>query len=352
LSHHRYLRERLVAPPSPPTPPLPRPRGSLSGFLIESLVQPVHTLPEAPLASDDPLDGEDSALALYLCYELHYRGFAGVDDAWEWEPSLVALTRVLETGFERRLVDEVGPRLALGTGDVERALLDVISPPGAPAGPSLSAWMAEQGNAEHMREFAIHRSAYQLKEADPHTWAIPRLSGAAKAALVEIQSDEYGDGVEVDMHQSLFAVTMRELGLDPAYGAYLNVLPGKTLATVNLVTYFGLHRRLRGALVGHLAVFEMTSVEPMGRYAAALRRLGFGPEARHFYEVHVVADAHHEAVAARDLAGNLVRQEPGLLGDVLFGARAVMAVEARLSSHLFGCWMSGRSSLLHDASYA
>ena len=47
-------------------------------------------------------------------------------------------------------------------------------------------------------------------------------------------------------------------------------------------------------MVGHLALFEMTSVEPMGRYSVALRRHGAGAAARHFYEVHVVADAHHQ----------------------------------------------------------
>jgi heme oxygenase-like protein len=73
---------------------------------------------------------------------------------------------------------------------------------------------------------------------------------------------------------------MRELGLDDTYGAYLAIIPGVMLATVNLASYFGLHRRLRGALVGHLAVFEMTSVEPMGRYSTALRRHGFWSWAR------------------------------------------------------------------------
>jgi Iron-containing redox enzyme len=54
--------------------------------------------------------------------------------------------------------------------------------------------VADRGTLAQLREFAIHRSAYQLKEADPHTWAIPRLTGAVKAAMVEIQADEYGDG--------------------------------------------------------------------------------------------------------------------------------------------------------------
>src|SRR5207253_3145280 len=139
---------------------------------------------------------------------------------------------------------------------------------------------------------------WQLKEADPHSWAIPRLAGRPKAALVEIQKDEYGEGVERDMHQVLFGLTMHSLGLDPSYGAYLDHLPAVTLATVNLVSLFGLHRKWRGALCGHLATFEMTSVQPMGNYAAAMRRLGMSTDSRHFYEVHVVADAHHSSVGA------------------------------------------------------
>ena len=73
----------------------------------------------------------------------------------------------------------------------------------------------------------MHRSAYQLKEADPHSWAIPRLSGAPKAALVEIQADEYGGGRPERMHARLFADAMDAMGLDPAYGAYLDHLPAQ-----------------------------------------------------------------------------------------------------------------------------
>src|SRR5438045_2693004 len=80
-------------------------------------------------------------------------------------------------------------------------------------------------------------------------------------------------------------------------GAYLDRLPGTTLATTNLISLFGLHRRWRGALVGHLALFEMTSVVPMARYSAALERLGVGRVARRFYDVHVEADAVHQFIA-------------------------------------------------------
>src|SRR5205807_1346809 len=114
-----------------------------------------------------------------------------------------------------------------------------------------SSHLGPRGTIEQLREFAIHRSLYQLKEADPHTWAIPRVTGRAKAALVGIQSDEYGGGRAPAMHAELFADTLRALDLDATYGAYLDLVPGATLTTVNLVSLFGLQRRWRGALIGH-----------------------------------------------------------------------------------------------------
>jgi hypothetical protein len=196
-----------------------------------------------------------------------------------------------------------------------------------------------------MLEHVIHRSAYQLKEADPHSWAIPRLAPGSKAALLEVQFDEYGGGRADRMHAMLFAKTMAALGLDPTYGAYLHLLPAETLANVNLLFGFGLHRRRRGALVGHLAAFEMTSSIPNRRYGNALRRLGYGKEATDFYDEHVEADAVHEAIAAWDLAGGLAREEPDVAADILFGARALLALEARWAARLLGSWEAGETSL-------
>jgi hypothetical protein len=328
--------------PGPYRPPLPAARGPLSEFVIDRLTAPGDTAPPLPLRpAADPLGCDDHQLALYLCYELHYRSFAGVDDDREWDPHLLVFRRELERSFLARLRDEAHPDL-VASPDVRLAITEAID---AASGPSLSQHMATSGTLEEMREFAVHRSAYQLKEADPHTWAIPRLDGNAKAALVRIQADEYGHGDRRASHAELFAETMRCLDLDARYGAYLDLLPGTTLATVNLVSLFGLHRRWRGALVGHLTVFEMTSVVPMGRYASALERLGAPARARRFYEVHVTADAEHEVVALDELAAGLAAAEPSLVRDVVFGARAVLEVEQRFAERLLGAWADGSTSL-------
>ena len=326
---------------------LPAPRGPVSERLLGALRRPLHRVDR--LRAGVAVDEEDLQLALYVCYELHYRGLAGVDAEWEWEPSLLELRRGLERRFESRLRESIPTPAAVAAEEMDVALRAIEA---QDDGPSLSIHLQRQGTLDEFREFMMHRSAYQLKEADPHSWALPRLHGAPKAAMVEIQTDEYGGGDPERMHSALFARSMAAVDLDPTYGAYVDQLPGVTLATVNLMSMFGLHRRLRGAVVGHLALFEMSSSLPNRRYAEGLRRLGCGSDATGFYDEHVVADAVHESIAAVDLAGGLARQQPDLASDILWGATALRELEGDFGRHLLDCWQSGRSSLAAHASTA
>ena len=327
-------------------PALPSARGEVSHAVLSALTEPVHALhAPPPVPEGDALHDEDLQLALYAMYELHYRGFDGVDEGWEWEPTLLGVRRGLEEAFTRSLFALAGPpaREDVAPEEMDVALRAIAE---ADDGPSLSRHLERSGTLDEVLEFVVHRSAYQLKEADPHAWAIPRLSGQAKAAIVEIEADEFGGGRADRIHAVLFAEAMDELGLDASYGAYLDRIPALTLATVNLMSLLGLHRRWRGAVVGHLALFEMTSSLPNRRYGNALRRHGFGERATAFFDEHVEADAVHEAIAAVDLAGGLVRSEPALAGDVLWGARALATIEARWAAELLAAWEAGRTSLL------
>jgi Iron-containing redox enzyme len=293
-------------------------------------------------AVEDPLGDDDLQLALYLCFELHYRSFEGVDPEWEWDPSLLAVRAVLEEAFFDALKAGVG-----GGGPVDPARVGdlLFRLEAEDDGVSLSRHLEAEAGVEEFREFVVHRSFYQLKESDPHSWAIPRLDGPAKTALLEVQTDEYGGGRPERMHSRLFAQTMRALGLDDRENAYLAHAPGETLATVNLMSASGLRRSRRGVIVGHLAMFEMTSPLPNRRYGNALRRLGFDAEATDFYDEHVEADAVHENIAAYDLAGGLARQEPELSADILFGAGALLFLEDRFGRRVLESWQEGQTSL-------
>jgi hypothetical protein len=313
----------------------------LSAAVIEVLggADPA-VLPQAPVGPHDALTDDDLQLALWTMYELHYRGFDGVDDRWEWEPRLIELRNRLEEMLLAALRATVPvPRDGRRVADRLRSLVD------ADGGPSLSRYMQTAADRGQWLQFLAHRSVYQLKEADPHTWGVPRLPVKAKSALLEIQIDEYGGGNPALMHSELFRVLLAEVGLSNDYGAYVDVVPGITLAQSNVMSMFGLHRGLRGALVGHLAAYEMTSSEPCRRYAKGLRRVGGSEAACAFFDVHVTADALHEQLAAHDLCGGLAEAEPQLAEDIVFGAAVCLAIDVRFAEHVLERWAAGAASL-------
>ena len=335
---------------------MPRPRGPLSAALfdllhdsdvavtVESCAALRETTAAALAASPDLVQDDDVQVALFTAYELRYSGLTGVADDWEWHPAVLELCAAVERAFEKALRDRVPvpPLPAPGVDSVAAALFALTD---ADTGPSVSRFIAKKATDEQAQEFLIQRSIYQLKEADPHSWAIPRLRGRAKAALVEIQADEYGDGRLERMHSELFARTMRGLNLHDTHGGYVDVVPAVTLASSNMMTMFGTHRRLRGAIAGHLAAFEMTSALPNRQYGNGFRRLGYDALITHYFDEHVEADAVHEQIAARDLAGALSADEPDLVADIFFGAAAGLYLDGLTGTQLLDAWAAGESSL-------
>jgi len=318
-------------------PELPAARGELSSAVMSSLRggadDPVRT--EAA-ARADPY-GDDLHLALYVLYELHYQGFSGVDDDREWDPGLLGLRGALEKRFLGALRADVP-----AVKSADDALAEILVEPVADDGTGVSHYLQHEGELWQVREYAALRSLYHLKEADPHAWVIPRLHGQAKAAMVAVEFDEFGAGRAEDVHARLFADLMDDLGLDHSYGRYLDAAPAEALATVNLMSLFGLHRALRGALVGHFAAVEVTSSPGSRRLAQAMEA---GPAAKRFYDEHVEADAVHEQVVRHEVIGPLLAAEPHLETDVAFGIEATGHLEDRLGEVLLRAWREDRTAL-------
>ncbi|GAA2945260.1 iron-containing redox enzyme family protein [Microbacterium luteolum] len=325
-------------------------RGPLSDAVLRALTGAGGDAEHSALAlgavaeSVDVIRDDDIQLALFLLYSSAYGSLPGLDADLEWDPHLLTTRRILEDAFERAVRESVPmPELPEPTVDaVGRALFALAA---ADTGPSLSRYFAKKATREQAEEMLMQRSVYTLREADPHSWAIPRLTGRAKAALVEIQADEYGGGRPQRVHAVLFANAMRAAGLDATYGAYIDDVPAITLASFNMMSMFGLNRRLVGAIVGHLAAFEMTSSIPCKLYADGLRRLGFDQDVVEYFDEHIEADAVHEQIAARDLAGGLAEDRPELLADIMFGAAACLTIDGWSGAHMLDAWAAGESSL-------
>ncbi|MFE0474243.1 iron-containing redox enzyme family protein [Streptomyces sp. NPDC058947] len=318
-------------------PGLPTPRGPLSRG-VAAYLRGAGRLPRMEDVVRAAVYGEDLQLALYLCYELHYRGFAQVPPEREWDPDLLRVRAAMEHRFLSALRTD-----ARVHDSVDEALAALLVEP--VEGTGVSYFLRDEGELWHLREYAAQRSLYHLKEADPHAWVLPRLWGRAKAGMAAVEFDEWGGGRADRVHARLFADLMTDLGLDTTYGRYLDAASAEALVTVNMMSLFGLHRALRGALVGHFATVEITSSPGSRRLAEAMRRTGAGSAAEHFYDEHVEADAVHEQVVRHEVIGGLLEQEPHLAADVAFGIDATEFVEERFGAKLLADWRASRSSL-------
>ena len=323
-------------------PPLPEARGPLSATLRDVLRGEPADTRDLPTFPDADVWSDDIQLALYICYELHYRGFHDVDDGWEWDPALLKLRGAMEDAMLGRLRDELGP-----VPDSAEQIGRLLAPSDGKG--STSAFLLDEGKRWQVQEYLAARSLYHLKEADPQTWAIPRTHGAAQSVLVALQYDEYGGGRPEWVHARLFADMMSAWGLDATYGAQLDAAPWQAMAVVNLMSLFGLHRAHRGALLGQFARAEITSPPSSRRLVEAFQRHDVAEPGYQFYSEHVEADAVHAQLVRRGVLDNVLRDEPEMEADVAFGLAASGFTDTLLAELLLERWRAGESALYGEA---
>ncbi|MGW0161723.1 iron-containing redox enzyme family protein [Mycobacterium sp. NPDC003323] len=316
------------------SPPLPAPAGPISAALIAQLSGRVQDLTRVRPDRADPM-GRDVQLALFVTYELSCRGFAGTDPDWESDPDLIGLRGRLERVFCDHLRHCVGD-ISDVSAPAELCRL-AGEPPDDPEHDSPhespAHFLCSIGSRQQMCEYLVHRSPYHLKAADAQAWVLPRLTAAPKAALAEVHY--------AHLHRRPYTQVMAAAGLDDGYLAYLHTVPAESLAVVNLMSMFGLHRSMRGAALGHLSATEITTRAVDRRLVQALRRLDAPPQCADFY-----AERAYAAPGRGQVVDHLLSTEPDLEGDVVFGIRARDVVEGRLAEHMVKCWADGDTSLL------
>jgi len=327
---------------------LPGPRGPLSravGAMLADASPRALDIGTRPTIVGDP----DAQLALWVLYELAYRGFDDVPDGLDWDPDLVRLRGQLESSFEDELRRSVGSLVA-SVADVVDPAEQVLAMVERTDDVGLSIYLRREATLDQVLEYLRERSVQQLKESDPQSFVLPRITGAAKVALAELQYDEFGAGDPTRLHQQLYADSLQAAGLDPTYGAYLDEISSISLASANLMSLLCLNRRLRGAALGHFAAFEASSSVPSRRVAAGIERVGLPPTVAAYFHEHVEADAVHEQIAAREMCGALVAEFPDLRADVLFGAAAALHLDALSAEDLLSRWAPAHIAETREAS--
>jgi hypothetical protein len=144
---------------------LPTPRGSVSEALLEVLGRDPSggvDLRSLVWTGDgaDATPDEDLQLALWLTYEQHYRGLAGVDDGWEWHPDLLWACRRWENQFLDGLRHHVPGTFEADDGPARTGVVETLSALAAAEDKrSLSKFLMREASSAQFAEFLVHRSS-------------------------------------------------------------------------------------------------------------------------------------------------------------------------------------------------
>lgn len=309
----------------PPTatnlqPALPSAVGPVSGALLDHLACRAprrHYVPvPAPVADTEPL-GQDLQLALYVSYELHHRGFAGVDARWEWDPGVLQLRSRLEEAFGTALRDGVGDVSQTKAVDEIPRLCTQPSP--------LAEYLREYGTWAQMREYFVQRSVYRVRTDD----------ASSSDGMTPAKFGESAFGATDHAPRRRFAEVLRAAGLDATYLHYLDEASAEALAMVNMMSMFSLHGNLRGAASGQVLATRIAVRSASAGLVDALVRFGAPQPCVQFYRDNV-----RTGLKARcETVGALLDAEPELESEVVLGIRAFELLERRFTTRLLTRWV-------------
>ena len=329
-------------------PICPTPRGELSAALLDALARPgprdrrrCRRWPASPTRSAD----DDLQLALYLCYELHYRGLPGVDDA-------------LGVGAEPARVP--GRR---SSGEFEAALREVVPRPAEPVpAAEIDLALREISRARLPAAVALHPHAGDARAGArvprpplglPAQGGRPALVGAAAAVgrrrrrrWSRSRPTSTAAGAPDWIHAELFARAMRALGLDAELRRLPRPDPGDHAGHRQPdVAVRAAPPPARGDRRPPRAVRDdLLDAQPPLRRRAAPARLRRRRDA-------VLRRARRGRRRARERGGGRSGRRPRAPGPrarrrgCCGAPRRSPTLDARWCGHVLGCWRAGRTSL-------
>lgn len=250
----------------------------------------------------DPAALEEAHRALYSIY---------ADRVWRPKssaqgPQLLQFRQILEAAFRDQLDRtraEVGVNLTPPASDHGAWFESLALGPHPRDDGSWGLYLHEDASLDALKRVVAQRSLFFLREPDPWIYAVPTLTGVARAGLIDLLLDEYGWGKLDRMHSTIYANLMEALDLETELDHYEYGTSWQFLATLNHQWMCALDPALSRRLIGTIYLTEADSPQAMNNYLAAWARLGIDdPRVLEFYELHVLADENHRDVALQEVA--------------------------------------------------
>ena len=233
-------------------------------------------------------------------------GFPGGDRLRELERDMRMLRR--EGDFLEALREEVAEQAAAVPTDPDGfiAWFESIREAGPGQGDPLFPWLAAQASVEQMRWFLGQEAAGEAGFDDLVAMTQIKLPVRAKLELARNYWDEMGRGNAKGMHGPMLDLLVERLALDTG----IDDTVWESLALANAMTAMATTRRYAYHSVGALGVVELTAPGRSAATAAGLRRLGFSPAERRYFDLHSTLDVRHSLAWNEEAIAPLVAEDP------------------------------------------
>jgi len=186
-------------------------------------------------------------------------------------------------------------------------------------------WLAEEASREQIRWFLGQEAAGEAGFDDLLAYTQVRMPAQAKLEFARNYWDEMGRGNPKGMHGPMLEVLIERLELK----ADIDATVWESLALANAMTGMATVRRYAWHSVGALGVIELTAPDRSAATAAGLRRLGFTPEERRYFDLHAVLDVKHSEAWNREALRPLVEEDPRRATAIAEGALIRLQCGAR-----------------------
>ncbi|HEX8623011.1 MAG TPA: iron-containing redox enzyme family protein [Allosphingosinicella sp.] len=249
------------------------------------------------------------------------------DEDWPATRALDERMRRQEGAFLDALRAEVAAEAAGAPTDADGFLdwFEQLRESGPGQGDPLFPWLAETADREQMRWFLGQEAAGEAGFEDLLAMTQVRMPARAKLEFARNYWDEMGRGNPKGMHGPMLGLLIETLGLD----ASIDGTVGESLALANAMTAMATTRRYAWHSVGALGVIELTAPGRSAATAAGLRRLGFTPAERRYFDLHAVLDVKHSEAWNREALRPLVEEDPRRATAIAEGALIRLACGAR-----------------------
>lgn len=227
---------------------------------------------------------------------------------WQKELEQDGAMRRLEGAFIESLREEVRDAAAAAPTDPDGfiAWFEALEQTGPGQHDPLFRWLAEEASLEEMRWFLTQEAAGEAGFDDLVAFTQVKMPDRAKLELARNYWDEMGRGNPKGMHGPMLHVLIETLGIQPTIETTL----AESLALANAMTAMATNRAYAWHSVGALGAIELTAPGRSAATAQGLKRLGFAPKERRYFDLHAVLDVKHSEAWNKEAIRPSVEEDP------------------------------------------